>query len=337
MDRRLRLRLQLGAAVLLAAVGLAGASAPARGGEPPPAATPLQLALRHAPILRFDTNEQLLPISRDRYVAKSDLLLLQERRLGNDRRELVARGPQFATLPDGLPLCPRGFRECHHYLRLQGTGDRPTSGLRPFLAAQQDAIRDGAKPLVYWHWDADENALQYWFFYMFNLFTNWHASDWEQITLSLDPATGTPVRIGYSSHEGGQGTDWETLVRAGGVEDGHPVVYVSRGSHANYFSRGPHRVNECRRLGPRICRPDQADGDGRQLLPVLGYELITLDGTRRFAGDYGTGNFIKLPGTLKQVGIRINVRDPQNRPLVWDRPTEWLAGNGPPEPPLAAG
>lgn len=90
--------------------------------------------------------------------------------------------------------------------------------------------------------DGNALVLQYWFFYPFNNHLNRHEGDWEWIQLvflraSVDapPADGAlPDRVAYSQHGGGTQRDWSSTVREGD----HPVVYVARGSHANYLRPG---------------------------------------------------------------------------------------------------
>jgi hypothetical protein len=74
-------------------------------------------------------------------------------------------------------------------------------------------------------------ALQYWYLYLFNDFANKHEGDWEQVTIALD-GDDRPVRVGYSSHLGGGRRCWDHAPK---TDDGHPILYVARGSHAGYF------------------------------------------------------------------------------------------------------
>lgn len=99
------------------------------------------------------------------------------------------------------------------------------------------------KPVIYAHIATETGklglAVQYWFFYWFNDFNNVHEGDWEMIQVLFDAADAEealsqePVSVAFAQHDGGERADWNDpkLDKI----DGHPVVYVSRGSHASYF------------------------------------------------------------------------------------------------------
>jgi hypothetical protein len=171
-------------------------------------------------------------------------------------------------------------------------------------------------------------VIQYWFSYVFNNFANWHAADWEQITIQFDPASTdagsiVPLKVGYSSHAGGQSMLWPDLVPGVHRTGTHPLVYVARGSHANYFTTGNHDVPGCTRIAGRFCR-DRADGGGEALGPE-GYGLRRL--TRpAFNGDYSTGDF--AAGGRPRLNRGIAIADPQTR-SVWASPAGWLSGARP--------
>jgi hypothetical protein len=73
-------------------------------------------------------------------------------------------------------------------------------------------------------------ALQYWYLYVYNDFGNKHEGDWEMAVIELNAAQ-CPVMMGLSRHAGGAKLQWEKVRK----ENGRPVVYVGRGSHAGYF------------------------------------------------------------------------------------------------------
>jgi hypothetical protein len=130
-------------------------------------------------------------------------------------------------------------------------------------------LAEGSEPTVYAHVATEAGypgklALQYWLFYAFNDFNNTHEGDWEMIQLVFDGADARqaldqePVSVGYSSHEGAERASWDED-KLDVVDETHPVVYPSVGSHANKFTdalylgssaeagvgcddtRGPHR------------------------------------------------------------------------------------------------
>jgi hypothetical protein len=272
------------------------------------------LARRFAPLLRYDSRELFVPIPRSAYVSRTQL---------KEQEGRFVRVLRDALLPDDLPseegTCLR-LRGCLHFLDVRGVEpDPPKKSQRAYDAIENKLLRDGARPTVYAHVtrydDSGEYAVQYWLLYFFNFRLNEHESDWEQITVRLDPDRN-PVDVFYSAHEGGHRRDWEKAERRGE----HPIVYPALGSHANYFAAGRHPVKVgCRRvigsirscLRGRKILVDLADGRGQVLGPG-GYELSELDGPV-FVGSYGTGNYVILtrrPSVLS---------DPRTRPL-WEDP-----------------
>ena len=130
--------------------------------------------------------------------------------------------------------------------------DFPGNALDPGCGYEQwaDRITEGTRPTVYAHIATDPQhpgklALQYWLYYVFNDWNNTHEGDWEMIQLNFDAATAaealeqTPARVGYSQHEGAEGSAWDDpkLELVGGT---HPVVYPAAGSHANFYDSALH-------------------------------------------------------------------------------------------------
>lgn len=279
---------------------------------------------RLAPILRLSGGELFRPVSRREYVSKTELIAVYDRKRHADWRVPLDRTPMIDELPRKPVACDQRFRTCHFALEVDDAG--PAKGAPPYVAIQ-DLILGRSRLTVYWHREADDHTIQYWFLYVFNDWSNRHESDWEQITVQLDKQD-RPVRLGYSSHGGGQSMSWPDAAREGVVEDGHPVVLVARGSHANYFLTGTRFPEECLKrvhvrrlctevtdaLGPTI-RP--ADYDLRQLEPPV------------FHGDYGSGNFAGRRGTWRRISTGIVVGDPQSREVEWSNPTKWFKNTHP--------
>ena len=126
--------------------------------------------------------------------------------------------------------------------------DLPGDPLRPGCRYERDGLRFAANsPAVAYarltaQEDADGLILQYWLFYYFNDWNNKHEADWELIQLHFDAEDAVtalevgPARIGLSQHRSGSLADWSDgrVTREGD----RPLVYVARGSHANYFGPG---------------------------------------------------------------------------------------------------
>jgi hypothetical protein len=149
-----------------------------------------------------------------------------------NRTDLIAIGPTAAQVGKGL----YGYHL-----------DFPGDALNPGCTYEQWArtISAGTKPTVYAHVATESGrpgklALQYWLFYAFNDWNNFHEGDWEMIQLDFDAPTAAealhrrPIDVGYSQHEGAERASWEDkrLERVNGT---HPVVHVAAGSHANFF------------------------------------------------------------------------------------------------------
>jgi hypothetical protein len=220
------------------------------------------IAARFAPVLRPHSRERFVPIDRGTYLSASAL-----NEADGKATRLIKRFLGVNDLPERLPDCKR----CRLFLDVRGV--KESAPVRKYAALQQRLLRNRS-PTVYWHvaryQDTGDVAVQYWFLYLFNDFLNRHESDWEQITLHLDPEMN-PLETYYSSHEGGQRRVWQDVRKIGE----HPVVYAAGRSHANYFTSGRHpvRLMQCRRIaGGLTCvnataTNDTADGCGTTLNP----------------------------------------------------------------------
>jgi hypothetical protein len=105
--------------------------------------------------------------------------------------------------------------------------------------------------------------LQYWFFYYYNdkgfLKVGRHEGDWEMVQLRVGEE-GTPDAATYGGHAGGKRVSWEEVERVSWEEDGAPVVYCARGSHAALLRPG---------TWPAPSIPDHNDGLGPRSRPRL--------------------------------------------------------------------
>ena len=166
-------------------------------------------------------------------------------------------------------------------LRLEFLGPHSYEDKRPVLAddvigettrsyaAHASALHREAsyRDRVYGHAKRDRHGrlwLQYWLFYSSNdfqllgpLFSGGkHEGDWELVQFRLGPSE-QPEQAVYTQHKLAESRPWTDVRKAG---TNTPIVYVARGSHANYFRMGSHWTGVWW---------DQADGRGPQITPTL--------------------------------------------------------------------
>jgi hypothetical protein len=132
--------------------------------------------------------------------------------------------------------------------------DLPSAGGRMnFPPDMKDPART---PLVGYHRVVEAANLwwhQFWLWYLYNpweiLGAGRHEGDWEFVQIGcVDEAGDLPVLMTASQHRNGEKREFWRCE----LERGRPVVYVARGSHANFFTPGNRGE-------------DVADGKGRRL------------------------------------------------------------------------
>ena len=213
-------------------------------------------AVTFAPVLHFNREERVFPVDAAYFLNCSDL-----RSLGGSAP--IAAGTDLELIsaePYNLP--GRGFFLDNRYGGVMDDG----------VMQKYEADRAGLSDSIYAHvtTSGDTILVQYWMFYVFNYGTfNRHEGDWEMVEYILDQ-TRTPVAAVYSQHEGGQRVGWSDLL----MENGHPVVYVARGSHSNFpaLGQGP--------LGPGA---DVVSADGQTWTAGIDCAIVVL-------GEPGAGN-----------------------------------------------
>jgi hypothetical protein len=82
--------------------------------------------------------------------------------------------------------------------------------------------------------------LQYWFWYFYNDYQlaagfGLHEGDWEMIELQLPAGGDEPELALYAQHAYAESRSWDEVEK---TDDGRPVTYPGRGSHASYFAPG---------------------------------------------------------------------------------------------------
>jgi hypothetical protein len=258
---------------------------------PVPPASALALAERFAPELRFAAGEHYRPLTMQQYLGTATL------RSGTPPSGTLAQErPTLFTLPvQSLPM----------YLDVRDAQPNANAGRYPML--ESSIVSAHARPTVYWRLARQPStgrlALEYWFLYLYNDFTDRHEADWEGVTVFLED--GAPIGASYSQHQGRQWTAW-----GGAPPDAGPTVYVGRGSHANYARPGTYRVRVCWTLIRRRCsttrKSDRALGDGDHLTSS-DYDLHELGGAG-FTGGWGSGTYILGVGRSHD-----RVTDPRRR------------------------
>jgi hypothetical protein len=129
------------------------------------------------------------------------------------------------------------------YLDLPGNPINPGCGYE----RQFRKWYDDRKPSVYAHVATDSEhsgklAVQYWFYYTLNDFTDKHESDWEMAQVDFDAATPQqalrtgPYQVDLAQHAGGERGAWTDDPKLS-KQGTHPLTYVATGSHADYFQR----------------------------------------------------------------------------------------------------
>jgi hypothetical protein len=150
------------------------------------------------------------------------------------------------------------------------------------------------------------NHVQYWLFYPYNPKAyplekaGWgaHEGDWEVVQVGYgkhDFVFKDPVLVTASQHQTGEGRGAWECEKTG---DGRILIYVARGSHANYFNR------------TRIAR-DEADGNGVALKDI---EWREFGPWASWLGRWGAS---RGPGMSPQSPARQSTR--------WNAPHQWYA------------
>jgi hypothetical protein len=86
--------------------------------------------------------------------------------------------------------------------------------------------------------DSKQLWLQYWLWYIYNDYhlafnAGLHEGDWELVQLGME---GEQPKVAvYAQHDQAERRDWSEVRK---TDDGRPVVFSARGSHASYFDPG---------------------------------------------------------------------------------------------------
>ena len=242
----------------------------AAAAAPPPVVTDL------APVVYLHGQEQLLPTDPDRFVALSELKWNHDGGCSDDRLARVGRiAPASLARGDGRyrgrkakslrSSCSRTGRTYAPPEFTRPLDDRNTTGAEGFFlryTGPAAGTASGPWPVLYEY--VPGKYVAYWLFYAqsrpvkvassvirrvgasrFLDTVGGHQGDWEHVTIRLD-AIEQPLEVAFYSHGAPRIRPWTEVEQ----EDGRPVVYVARGSHASYAAA--NTANGDRRCFPAI-------------------------------------------------------------------------------------
>ncbi len=280
-----------------------------------------QLANTYAPIVMMraqtdgicDSSEEQFwpPTTVDVTLGNPRVRLLLHTKHGN---EVIRRAP---TVSDIAGLRPS------YYLDLPGDPLNPGCKYATDFAAIRKAGH--APAITYAHIARQPGhpgfALQFWFYYYFNVFNDLHESDWEGMQLGFSAATpaealGTePSEIVLFQHAGGEHARWDaSKVERRGT---HPVVYSAAGSHATFYGSALYLGNGDHGSGVGC------DNTTKPLMTVTPRPVLVPDAPTShgpFAWLTYTGRWGQL-----EAGFNNGPAGP-NTKTVWREPFTWMNG-----------
>jgi hypothetical protein len=179
------------------------------------AQTDTQLAATYGPVLHFTNGEQFYPTTVEYIIGSS---VLKQRSSSGVSSTIIDAAPLPENL--GTYTSPDLFLDNKLQNFEQISADYAAKASSLGYHAYVHIVQKGSSTVI-----------QYWLFYIYNNGPlNDHQSDIEVVQVFLDSA-GNPQQLLLSQHGAGQNAVWGDVEKV----DGHPVVYVAQGSHANYF------------------------------------------------------------------------------------------------------
>jgi hypothetical protein len=266
-----------------------------------PAATQDQLIKRFAPHVHLHPQDSNRPANVDWYLAR---VTMRFNHNNCPDHEVLGKGKVTQQA-----LIAQKHEDNQSLCRHDGNKTvTSTASEHFFLEIADDATKKGSprnewKTYVVWRPKSGGGGLvdvEYWIFYPFNdafSIIN-HESDWEHVRQTIDPKAndgqGKLIETKLSAHKGG------TYFKAGdpalAMDDGtHPIVYVAKGTHANYAKVGTFDIEGTQGIAKDETKPAASAGD------VWKTETTTvLVGTR--AAPKNGQVFIKYWGFWGQMG-----------------------------------
>lgn len=191
-----------------------------------------ELLRRYQPHLRYDALE---PYFAD---AADEIVLIEGQRLKRHNGDDVA-GAELTLeflgkiYPDGELATPTDHVEAadKDYARRYRDLRRARPDVRNVIYGR--AVEQGA-----------DVWLQYWFYFYLNDYrlawgAGLHEGDWEMVQFRIPEGADEPTQAAYAQHNFCEVRAWSGVQK----EDGHPLVFVGRGSHASFFETGFHSTD----------------------------------------------------------------------------------------------
>ena len=210
-----------------------------------------------------------------------------------------------------------------YYIDLPGDPLNPGCG----YAKQFRAWNDGREPSAYAHVATDPAypgrlAVEYWFYYTFNDFTDKHESDWEMAQVDFVAPTAAaalrtgPYEVDLSQHAGGERSSWtDSKLQRQGT---HQVIYDATGSHANYFGSALYLGRGAREgFG---CDDTRTATTRLQLQTVLLPDVVPSSAGAPYAWLAFEGRWGQ-----EESGINDGPTGPASKPQ-WSAPIQWAVG-----------
>jgi hypothetical protein len=228
------------AASVAALAGFSGSAAAVTAGQQ-------RLLLRYQPVTVLDGLESFAPTTVTSFVTDANL----ETQTAPNTWALVSSSPSATSLPTAptAACVAQALVPCY---RLNQRNCSPAVGVASLSCYRADWLSPQPRSVVYGRAFAagGTTVLQYWYFYYDDFYSYnyppddfiWqtHEGDWEAVTILVPKGSSHPSWVGYSQHCTGERRTWNDVPRW--RRSTHPVVDVSIGSHANYFSSGIHPI-----------------------------------------------------------------------------------------------
>ncbi len=175
---------------------------------------------KYAPVLVFENHSLYKPIPVELFWAESDI----QKATGCEPFPVLDIPEDFtswyARKRDSL-------REVFSSLSAE---ERYFLRLKRFYLPGHTRSFDVKEPVVYAYYTVYPKTIQYYLFYPFNDFIDFHEGDWERIIIYFDsPADTIPSYVAVSWHYFYNFDSWDDIARMKGT---HPLVLIKKGAHS---------------------------------------------------------------------------------------------------------